>query len=91
MLTHAMEYEGKLIEAYGIEVTKKQRKDGVLLSETKAIKDISISKGEIENLAQKLAENFVTPITVRDVIDDFVAEGKFDMPIPNILELDNVG
>jgi len=88
ILTNAMELEGRLIEAYGIEVTKKQRKDGVLLSETKSIKNISISEDEIRNLARLLAENYVTPITVKDVVEDFVAEGRFEMPVP--LALDNV-
>jgi len=80
VLTNAIEHEGQLITVYGVEIIKKQRKDGVLLSETKSIKNICVSEDQIKKLVQTLAENLVTPITLKDIVEDLIAEHKFATP-----------
>ena len=80
VLENAIEHEGRLLCVYGIEIIKKQRKDGVFLSEAKSIKNICVSEGQIKSLAQMLAENLVTPITLKDIVEDLIAEHKLATP-----------
>ena len=76
ILTNVLDHEGQFIPVYGVEIIKKQRKDGVFLSEAKAIKDICVSENAIKRLVQMLAENLVTPITLKDIVEDLIAEHK---------------
>ena len=80
ILKNALEHEGKLLSVYGVEIIKKQRKDGVFLSEAKAIKNVCVSVDQIKRLVQLLAENLVTPITLNDVVEDLIAEHKLATP-----------
>ena len=77
ILTSALELEGKIVQVFGVEIIKKQRKDGVLLSEAKAVKNVCVSEGQVKALVQMLAENLVTPITLGDVVEDLIAEHRF--------------
>ncbi|HEX2938622.1 MAG TPA: DUF6514 family protein [Ruminiclostridium sp.] len=43
------------------------------ISDTVEVDDISISKEEVINLAIKFANNLVTPVSLKDVIEDCVA------------------
>jgi fructose-specific phosphotransferase system component IIB len=88
IVPNQIESDGVLITTYGVQITKKQRKNGVVLTETKTIKNICMSEQQIQKLTNLLAENLVTPITLKDIIDDLVEEQKLNTPTEQML-LDN--
>jgi len=76
VLTSDIEHEGEELQVYGVEIVKKQRKNGVLTIEKELIENICVSKDKICELIMTLAKNLVTPITLRDVVEDMIAEGR---------------
>ena len=76
ILKSKIEYEGEELEVYGVEIVKKQRKNGVLTVENEAIENICVSKDKVYELILTLAKNLVTPITLRDIVEDMIAEGR---------------
>lgn len=54
--------------SYGIEIIKKEGD----VVETKAVMNIVYSEDVARNLAEKLAQNRVTPITMEEIIDDYI-------------------
>ena len=66
ILESSKELEGKIVEVYGIEVRK-----GEEISE---VRDISSNKKLVEKLLENIIKNTVTPITLKNVIQDFVED-----------------
>jgi hypothetical protein len=57
---------GNTMESYGIRVSALERGETVLL------RNITVSENKILELTQSLARNFVTPVTLRDVVRDWL-------------------
>ena len=76
ILESTIEHEGEIIDVYGVEIVKKQRKNGVLTVENGAIENICVSKEKICDFIVTLAKNLVTPITLRDIVEDMIVEGR---------------
>jgi len=76
ILKSQIEHEGESIEVYGVELVKKQRQNGVLTKEVETIPNICVSGDRIRELTLTLANNLVTPMTLRDIVEDMIAEGK---------------
>ncbi|GHV16280.1 hypothetical protein FACS189425_00260 [Clostridia bacterium] len=83
-----IESEGISVSTYGVEIIKKQRKNGIVLTETKAIQNVCVSERQIYKLMDLLAVNLVTPITLKDIIDDLIIEQKINSPKEQLI-LDN--
>ncbi len=52
--------------SYGVQVE--------LEGETAAVRDLSPSREKVQALAETLAKGAVTPVTLRDVVDDWLLE-----------------
>jgi hypothetical protein len=59
---------GNTLESYGIRVSALER------GETTLLRHITVNRNKILELTQKLARNFVTPVTLRDVVYDWLCE-----------------
>lgn len=59
-------------EIYGIEIVKKEYQGKKVNIEKEKIEKISDKKSKIDFILDKLKEFKVTPITLRDVVDDMV-------------------
>lgn len=88
MVENQIETDSILVTTYGVEIMKKQRKNGVVLTETKTVKNVCISAEQIRRLIDLLAQNLVTPVTLKDIIDDLVEEQKINTPKEQMI-LDN--
>lgn len=65
--------EGATQNTYGIEVLKRERtKTGTVRIEYRKIFDIFCTEKEAYNAANILADNTVTPISVRDIVEQFI-------------------
>lgn len=63
---------------YGVEVKKETRCQNHFSLEKETALSLSYSKDTVETLAQVLLENAVTPISLFEVIDDYISkEGLF--------------
>ncbi|MCX7715324.1 MAG: DUF6514 family protein [Clostridia bacterium] len=63
------------LKSYGVQITKISIfNDGRRSEEYKLINDIFFDKNDAENFIQIIAENRVTPTSLRDVIDDFIGQ-----------------
>lgn len=77
--------EGATVSTFGIEIMKKQRKNGVILMESKCANNICVSETQVRRLIDLLAENLVTPITLNDIVEDLTFDGKINSPSEQIL------
>lgn len=59
---------GLYFHSYGIEIIKKE---GDVI-ETKAILNVVYSEESAKKITEKLANNKVTPITMEEIIDDYI-------------------
>jgi len=57
---------------YGIEIIKTEEQNGIKLKEKKSIEGISSSENIIFGIIKMLDSNLVTPITLKDVIEDMI-------------------
>ena len=58
------------IKSYGIEIVKKEYKGKKLNIEREKVDRISDTKSKIDNILSKLKQFKVTPITLKDVLED---------------------
>lgn len=71
--------EGTSANTYGIEVLKRsQTPFHTLRVEYRKIFDIFCSEAEAADAALVLARNTVTPISVRDIIEQFIGTSEFE-------------
>lgn len=71
--------EGETYTTYGIEVLKKSHPtSGSLRVEYRKIFDIFCSETEAREAALTLARNTVTPVSVRDIIEQFIGTDEFE-------------
>ncbi|MDR0930934.1 MAG: DUF6514 family protein [Clostridiales bacterium] len=75
-----VEVDGMNVTVYGLEVVKKQMDREVLHTETKTIKNITVSYKQIEQIAELMAMHLVTPITLQDVVEDIIVEQNISLP-----------
>lgn len=57
---------------YGIEIVKTEYKDNGTRIETKGVKYVTNNIKRINKILQLLKQNYVTPITLKDVIEDYL-------------------
>ncbi|MBE7042408.1 MAG: hypothetical protein E7399_02820 [Ruminococcaceae bacterium] len=60
---------------YGVEIIKRSCDNGEVL-ETKMISDVCCSVIRMNNMISVLARNTVTPMSLHDVIEDFLTEAE---------------
>ena len=71
-LLYYLTYENK---SYGIEIVKIQyNEDSKMTREVGNIDDISENEAEVISIINKLKENYVTPIVMKDIIEDMKYE-----------------
>jgi len=70
--TGTVQGETANFSSYGIEVVKSAVANGVAYGETEAIYDITTSEKEIRNIAEIIVKNAVTPISLKDVVEDIM-------------------
>ena len=71
-LLYYLTYENK---SYGIEIVKIQyNEDSKMTREVGNIDDISENETEVISIIDKLKENYVTPIVMKDIIEDMKYE-----------------
>lgn len=71
-LLYYLTYENK---SYGIEIVKIQyNEDSKITREVGNIDDISENETEVISIIDKLKENYVTPIVMKDIIEDMKYE-----------------
>lgn len=63
------------LTAYGVEVVKRCCDTGELL-ESKMISDVCGSQGRMIGMIERMAQNTVTPVSLRDVIEVLLAESE---------------
>ncbi len=61
------------ISTYGIEIVKTQRSEGIKYIETKTMNEVCASEKTIYQIVRLLSDNAVTPITLEEVIEDYMA------------------
>jgi|GEM_PF-3932503 len=58
---------------YGLEIVKREiRKNNTVHIENVEIKDISCSSAYVKHLIEKLANQTVTPVTVKEILSDII-------------------
>ena len=71
--------EGESHNTYGIEVLKRETTElGTLRIEYRKVFDIFCTEDEAKNVANILADNTVTPISVRDIVEQFVGTDEIE-------------
>ena len=71
--------EGGAFETYGIEVLKREKTEfGSLRVEYRKVFDVFCTEREAREAAQLLARNTVTPVSVRDILEQLI--GTEDIP-----------
>ncbi len=71
--------EGESYNTYGIEVLKQETTDfGTLRVEYRKVFDIFCTEDEARSVANILADNTVTPISVRDIIEQFIGTDEIE-------------
>ena len=63
--------EDEYFDAYGLRVTASQKKNGII--ECEEIPFVSTDREEMEALCYTLILNQVTPVSLRDIIDDYIS------------------
>ncbi|MCL2740053.1 MAG: DUF6514 family protein [Oscillospiraceae bacterium] len=76
ILESVIEHEGGEVRVFGVEIVKKQRKNGVLAVEVEAVENVCITRERICDFIITLANNLVTPVTLRDIVEDMIAVGQ---------------
>lgn len=71
IISKPIELEGMTLLTYGVELTKTMD-DGI--SETVTIHDITLSKNEIVTFLKIIERGFVTPMTIYDIVEDYIAK-----------------
>lgn len=67
------------VNTYGIEVLKRSKTDsGTLRVEYRKVFDIFCTETEAFNAVSVLASNTVTPVSVRDIIEQFIGTDEFE-------------
>ncbi len=62
---------------YGIQIVKTEFIGKKVVREIKEISKISEKEKEIENILNKFKDNYVTPITCDDILDDMLNENVY--------------
>ena len=71
--------EGESHNTYGIEVLKRETTDlGTLRIEYRKVFDIFCTEDEAINVANILADNTVTPVSVRDIVEQFIGTDEIE-------------
>ncbi len=71
--------EGEAHNTYGIEVLKRENTEqGSLKIEYRKVFDIFYTEAEAREVANILADNAVTPISVHDIIEQFIGTDKIE-------------
>lgn len=71
--------EGESHNTYGVEVLKRESTDiGTLRIEYRKVFDIFCTEEEARTAANILADNTVTPVSVRDVIEQFIGTDEIE-------------
>ena len=63
---HLLEEDAAEPASYGVEIE--------LEGETAAVRDLSLCRERVQALAEKLVRGAVTPVALRDVVDDWLLE-----------------
>lgn len=67
------------VMCYGIEVVKRNvGEDGLEYTQSKTVKNITCSETLARQFLELISSNEVMPISIKDVLDDFVEEGYFE-------------
>ncbi|MBQ7792157.1 MAG: hypothetical protein IJ367_01525 [Clostridia bacterium] len=73
VLAGSVDIDGACANTYGIEVLKRSHTEfGTLRVEYRKVFDVFCTEAEAESAALMLARNTVTPISVRDVIEQLI-------------------
>lgn len=67
LLAEEVETDGFLAESYGVQITD------TATNETAQLRHITINAAEIRQLLTALSQGRVTPTTLRDIVEDWVA------------------
>ena len=71
--------EGATHNTYGVEVLKREKTEqGTLRIEYRKVFDIFCTENEARTVANVLADNTVTPISVHDVIEQFIGTDEIE-------------
>lgn len=71
--------EGDSHNTYGIEVLKRETTDlGTLKIEYRKVFDIFCTEEEAKGAANILADNTVTPVSVRDIVEQFIGTDEIE-------------
>ena len=71
--------EGMTTETYGIEILKKEKtKSGTLKVEYRKVFDVFCTQAEAVNCAYLLARNTVTPVSLRDILEQMIGTDSID-------------
>jgi len=71
--------EGESHNTYGIEVLKRETTDlGTLRIEYRKVFDIFCTEDEAKSVANILADNTVTPVSVRDIVEQFIGTDEIE-------------
>lgn len=65
---------------YGIEIIKTEYKSNKTNMETKGVKYVTNNIKEIDKMLQLLKENYVTPVTLKEVVEDLVKSVNNNLP-----------
>ncbi|MDR1101337.1 MAG: DUF6514 family protein [Clostridiales bacterium] len=80
VLRNEFEVDEFKVTTYGVEIIKKQRKKDVVTTEVKTARNVCTSEQQIRKLVELLSENLVTPVTLKDIIDDLIEDKKISSP-----------
>ena len=71
--------EGESKNTYGVEVLKREKtSQGTLRIEYRKVFDVFCTESEARRVADVLADNTVTPISVHDVIEQFIGTDEIE-------------
>lgn len=71
--------EGESYNTYGIEVLKRETTDfGTLRIEYRKVFDIFCTEAQAKMAANILADNTVTPVSVKDVVEQFIGTDEIE-------------
>lgn len=78
LLEKAVAVEGVCVNRFGIEICKRaQRENGVPYVEYRKIFDVFQTKTEACEMLEILARNTVTPISLKEILEDFLGISEF--------------
>ncbi len=78
ILEKEVQVEGICISRFGLEIYKRaQRKDGTPYAEYRKVFDLFQTEAEAEEMLLLMARNTVTPISMKDILEDLLGCTEF--------------